>query len=607
MSSNIIVEITENPALLSNTTPTKSNLQFDFRVAERPTYKPSSGPPLQPITLTPSHDKDGYIIDCFPYPKSEDPNHFLVGFEKQPNVQLLVHPKNIRDYVSDFTLEIWEYKRSSEEEDRLVEQLQPILIASEKRRKLYMMKKAGVSRDIIMGLKRKQEDEEQPLLARKRGRPLKSMASVFMPQPQSPKEPGAKRGPGRPRKTIAAPIRRLSQHSVPSLSDQPSLSQPSLSQAYLSTPSRALLESAIADAYMEDDNEDMELALSRQLIEEANQHSGSSSSVTSSKSESSSPVLSPSRQGHMITSRQPALQKAMKPKLIQRSPHHRPKPAPILPGMTADAYPYSSSSSHKSLPAEKSAALGRPAASKQSSLLISPTSGKVTFRDTNQTSSVHTTQGKFAGAILPSLKATGILSDSRTTAALKHISAPIDANATSHHLPHTNSQHSGLDSDEADETSDDELADDTELPPGHVSTGRSHILETNHDDATDELSQGHDQKREAAGSQPPSGIKSILSHEKKEGVMYYLIDWEGNWKPSWKLAKDIAQSTIDRYWSRIVGRSNEPLESRSEAEVHYREQQLRWNKEKAMQLHRDELKTSQERQKDQHQRKELVE
>ncbi|PQE03949.1 chromo domain-containing protein [Rutstroemia sp. NJR-2017a BVV2] len=607
MSSNIVVEIKENPALLSNTKPTKSSLQFDFRVAERPTYKPNSGPSLQPITLTPSHDKDGYIIDFFPYPKPEDPNHFLVGFERQPNVQLLVHPKNIRDYVSDFTLEIWEYKRSSEEEDRLVEQLQPILIASEKRRKLYMMKKAGVSRDIIMGLKRKQEDEEQPILPRKRGKPPKSMASVFMPQPQPPKDPDAKRSPGRPRKTITAPIRQLSQHSIPSLSDQPSLSQPSLSQAYLSTPSRALLESAIADAYMEDDDEDTELALSRQLIEEANQHSGSSSSVTSGESESSSPVLSPSRQGHMITSREPALQKAMKSKLIQRSPHHRPKPAPILPGMTADAYPYSASFSYKNIPAKKSAALGRPATSKQSSLVISPTSGKVTFRDTKQTSSVHTTQGKSAETIFPSLKATGILSDSRTTAALRHISAPTDANATSHDSPHTNSQHSGVDSDEGDDTSDDGLAHDSNSPPAHFSTGRSRILETNPNDDADELSQGHYEKGEAAGSQPPSGIKSILSHDKKEGVMYYLIDWEGNRKPSWKLAKGIAQSTIDRYWNRIVARSNEPFESNSEAEVHYQEQQLCWNKEKAMQLHRDELKKSQDRQKDQHQRKELVE
>jgi hypothetical protein len=595
MPSNIVVEIKENPALLSNTKPTRSDLQFDFRVAQRTTYKPNSGPALQPITLTPSHDKDGYIIDCFPYPKPEDSNHFLVGFENQPNVQFLVHPKNIRDYVSDFTLEIWEYKRSSEEEDRLVEQLQPILIAREQRRKLHMMKKAGVPRDIIMGLKRKQEDEERPIFPRKRGRPPKTMASVFMPQPL--KEPGAKRGPERPRRNIAAPMRRLSQHSVPSLSDQPSLSQPSLSQAYLATPSRALLEIAIADAYIEDDEEDIELALSRQLIEEANQHSDSSSTVTSSQSGASSPVLSPSRQRSMITSQQPSLLNAMKSKPIKRSPHNRPKPAPILPGMSADAYPYSASSSHKYIPAKKSAALGQSATSKQSSLVISPTSGKVTFRGTKQTPAVHTMRGKSAETIPPKLKATGTISDSQSAGALKHISAPTDANATPRHSPHTKNQHSGVESDEADDTSnddlaDDDLADDINPPAGYGSTGRSRRLETIPDDVADELSEGHEGKGEAAGSQPHYGIKSILSHDKNEGLMYYLVDWEGNRKPSWKRAEGIAQSAIDGYWNRMAARSKEPFESGSEAEVHYRDHQLQGDKD---------------RQKGQHQRKELVE
>ncbi|ESZ96279.1 hypothetical protein SBOR_3334 [Sclerotinia borealis F-4128] len=325
----------------NDTNLSKSILAFDFRVVERPIYKSNSGPPLQTISLIPPHKLNGIILDYFPYPKRKDPSHFLVGYEKEPHNQLVIHPNNIRNYVSEYSLENWEHERSTAEEKRAIEELQPRLKVAERARVLRELKRAGLSRDVLKG-----DNAEQYHalgMPKKRGRPPKSMASLLKPVPKPlPDLPGGKRRPGRPRKEVEVHVTlpSSSHHHQPSLS-QPSLSQPSLSQSFSTAP-RAMLEHAIPDSESEEDEEeeeddDTDLALDLQLNTQVNQLS---SSVMNSPivPKTSSPVMNASSQYHINKT---PVQSPQKNKHYRKSPHNRSQRAPILPGMSVDAYPYS--------------------------------------------------------------------------------------------------------------------------------------------------------------------------------------------------------------------------------------------------------------------------
>ncbi|TGO44501.1 hypothetical protein BCON_0507g00010 [Botryotinia convoluta] len=320
----------------------RSRLAFDFRVVERPIYKPNSGPPLQPISLIPPHELKGIILDCFPYPKPNDPSHFLVGYEQEPHNRIIIHPNNIRNYVSEYTLENWEHERSTAEENRLIKELQPRLIASEKARVLRELKKAGKSRDDL-----REEDAEQYQalgMPKKRGRP-KSMASVFKPAPKPVSDqPSRKRGPGRPRKVVSVQVisPTTSHPHRPSLS-QPSLSQPSLSQSFAKAP-RAMLEHTIADSTSEEEDEDADLALDDQLNQEAT-HISNTAMKSSTILRVTSPEIQQSSQGHINKT---PVQSPQKYESFKMSPHDRPRKAAILPGMSVNAYPYDNLKSNAS-------------------------------------------------------------------------------------------------------------------------------------------------------------------------------------------------------------------------------------------------------------------
>ncbi|KAH7364121.1 hypothetical protein BKA65DRAFT_490460 [Rhexocercosporidium sp. MPI-PUGE-AT-0058] len=89
---------------------------FDFVVAERPNYIPNSGPPLAPISIMPSHDKDGLIVASF------DVNHqprYVVSWAQAPYLRLSVAPENVLKYVSPRTFEDFEFRETLKREGRL--------------------------------------------------------------------------------------------------------------------------------------------------------------------------------------------------------------------------------------------------------------------------------------------------------------------------------------------------------------------------------------------------------------------------------------------------------------------------------------------------------
>ncbi|KAL2072630.1 hypothetical protein VTL71DRAFT_11973 [Oculimacula yallundae] len=89
--------------------------EFDFVVAERPKYIPNSGPPLAPISLMPTHEKDGIIVASF------EVNHqivYVVSWEKTPYLRMTARPETVLDYVSHRTFEEYEYQQTLEREGR---------------------------------------------------------------------------------------------------------------------------------------------------------------------------------------------------------------------------------------------------------------------------------------------------------------------------------------------------------------------------------------------------------------------------------------------------------------------------------------------------------
>ncbi|RAL63039.1 hypothetical protein DID88_004124 [Monilinia fructigena] len=562
--------------------PKKSILAFDFKVVERPIYIPNSGPPLQPISLIPPHKLKGIILDCFPYPKSKDPSHFLVGYEKEPHNRLIVHPDNIRNYVSEYTLENWEHERSTAEENRAIKELQPRLIAAERARILRELRKAGLSRDVLKG-----EDAEQYQalgMPKKRGRPPKSMASVFKPAPKPlPNLPGGKRASGRSRKVvevhITSPI--LSHHHQPSLS-QPSLSQPSLSQAF-STASRAMAEHASSSSESEGEDDDTDLALHLQINNEGNPGSRSTlSSPTALKASNPARrtrILEPTHKTHM--------QSTQKSKPFKKSPHNRPYRAPILPGMSVDEYQYDVSNTdayneNKNVRNETNSTIQHQHPASTQHLPVPSMRNGEKFTDNIFHGTSRGQQGKImdyfnkSGSKIPAPK-TGEANQHLPISNLKRKSFPSSVREGE------STRKSRSKNRRLDKNSDDYFDADYKEPSkrgfesaindrsssgrlgSHAfnlrsSRSRSRRLGSSPGDEIEDESEGFDKgKREQdseedyANESPVWAVKAILDHkyqwnqdhDKQE--LWYFVDWEGDWDPSWEPATLLSKTAIDEY------------------------------------------------------------
>ncbi|TGO31803.1 hypothetical protein BHYA_0406g00060 [Botrytis hyacinthi] len=575
----------------------RSRLAFDFRVVERPIYKPNSGPPLQPISLIPPHELRGIILDCFPYPKPDDPSHFLVGYEQEPHNRIIIHPKNIRNYVSEYTLENWEHERSTAEENRLIKELQPRLIASEKARVLRELKKAGKSRDDL-----REEDAEQYQalgMPKKRGRP-KSMASVFKPAPKLVSDqPSGKRGPGRPRKVVSIQVvsPTTSHPHRPSLS-QPSLSQPSLSQSFAKAP-RAMLEHTIADSASEEEDEDTDLVLDDQLNQEAT-HISKTAMNSSTILRVTSLTKQRSSQGQVNKT---PIQSPQKYKSFKMSPHDRPKKAPILPGMSVNAYPYdnlkaNASNNKKSIKVEKGlSSQNQSLASLQLPILSSgeQSTGR-TFQGTGQKpQSKIVDYFKDSGAKTPASKTLDVNRNSERSSSLKRKSSPfIGREGDSSRKSRSKTRKLGKGSDKYSDAEYKEASKkrfgsptienyETSFEPIssarrgsdafnlRSSRSRSRRLESSpgnsmgledenedlieDEDAIEDMEEDEQKdSQEALGGEPATwDVKSILDHkyEWNDGdnkqELWYLVDWEGGWNPTWEPANGISEGAVNEY------------------------------------------------------------
>ncbi|KAL3417939.1 hypothetical protein PVAG01_10949 [Phlyctema vagabunda] len=144
------VSPTQNHASVNN--GGRSQLHFDFVLQDHPTYIRGTGPPLAPINIMPPHDKDGIIVD---FTAINNVPQYLVGY-KDSQLLVGVQPKHIGDWVSQRTLENYEYEQTK-------------LRAEENNTK----KRA---RDLALNnrLKKKAEKLAQPVQSRvrKRKRPL---------------------------------------------------------------------------------------------------------------------------------------------------------------------------------------------------------------------------------------------------------------------------------------------------------------------------------------------------------------------------------------------------------------------------------------------------
>ncbi|EPE28082.1 Chromo [Glarea lozoyensis ATCC 20868] len=99
-------------ALLGRSTHTS---YFDFVIAERPIYIPNSGPPLSPLSIMPSHDKDGVIEDEISRP--DGTWFYVVTYPEKPALRVSVKPQNILKWVSRRTLEEWDIEESKRKEE----------------------------------------------------------------------------------------------------------------------------------------------------------------------------------------------------------------------------------------------------------------------------------------------------------------------------------------------------------------------------------------------------------------------------------------------------------------------------------------------------------
>lgn len=99
---------------------------FDFVIAERPVYIPNSGPPSQPISIMPPHDKVMLIEAEIQLGSNSGGWVYQVCDPSKPGLRVSVRPQNILDWVSQRTLEKWELegpdRRQREQEEFIREQ-----------------------------------------------------------------------------------------------------------------------------------------------------------------------------------------------------------------------------------------------------------------------------------------------------------------------------------------------------------------------------------------------------------------------------------------------------------------------------------------------------
>lgn len=216
---------------------------FDFVIAERPIYIPNSGPPSQPISIMPPHDKD-MLIDAEIQLGSNGLWVYQVYNPSKPGLRVSVKPQNILDWVSRRTLEKWELegpdRRRREQEEFLREQE-----AEQRAKKLKAPKSRATANGTPKTVQRKQKSAEIKNHSKRR---VSSNATV----------PATLAGPARKRKSV--------------VEDEPVFTSPTTTHKRpkgrsLTTPVKKLEpETDTADeADLDEDDEDEAIARQLQL------------------------------------------------------------------------------------------------------------------------------------------------------------------------------------------------------------------------------------------------------------------------------------------------------------------------------------------------------
>ena len=239
--------------------PSTTHLEFDFVIAERPRYIPGSGPPLEPITIMPPNDKDGYIVEeaevfgklCY-----------IVKYDDDSNLQVAVKLPNILEWVSRRALDDYhtnEYDTAVQEEE---ERELPRLQAKEEARKKRDKKMARLELAVETNSRKR---KRSTLVST----PVKAMKKLTSRQGEKGAS-GRLRGPG----SRNMPVEQVVTFKSPKQS-QHSQQQPSLS-----APGGGLANRTVLDTDTED--EDTEMAVGFQLnggrIPESNLQSSRSNS-----------------------------------------------------------------------------------------------------------------------------------------------------------------------------------------------------------------------------------------------------------------------------------------------------------------------------------------
>jgi hypothetical protein len=225
-------------------------VSFDFVVAQRPKYIPNSGPPLAPISVMPPHDnKAAYIIDKVQFGSE---SRYRVGYHDKPNLKVTVRPENILDWVSPRTYENFEAKSYDDEIERQErEELAEILAKEERIRK--RKEAAARAAQGIDGRKLKRKRHSIDGSAKKAGRPPKVVKSSNVT---------TRRGPGSRNQPDEEPasLSPTKQRRFSLLSQQPSLSRPSLS-----VPARGIADQSVTETESDDEGYDTDTAAEMQL------------------------------------------------------------------------------------------------------------------------------------------------------------------------------------------------------------------------------------------------------------------------------------------------------------------------------------------------------
>ncbi|KAM7202645.1 hypothetical protein V8F33_002571 [Rhypophila sp. PSN 637] len=114
-------------------------VKIEILLPSKPVYVPGAGPRSAPISLTPAKDSTAYILDKYVLPKLSECGpkdrrlvYYLVGFRDLPEVRTLIPCHKAQEYVDPATIEEWEseqHKKLMDERARLKEE------AAKKRKK----------------------------------------------------------------------------------------------------------------------------------------------------------------------------------------------------------------------------------------------------------------------------------------------------------------------------------------------------------------------------------------------------------------------------------------------------------------------------------------